>query len=305
MNMQQSFAGARAIAQHCPELTERGPRPEDRAEFLSMWLRDGSSHIANDLAPLFMGEKLQATLGEPEPMQGSEVFAKIGPIAVNCLLRCGRDDQTLLLSLNLANALALTDRSFGGDGKPPESAEPPLPSSAAILIDRVAQVIAQSLARASGGGDGIVGDVIVRSESAVRLKPFETVSDCTILPLSIGAKGGDSWSMLIAMRADQLDGMLPGLSAAAQKRSQPEGPADPRSAPFANIPMPIDAILAEFDLSLERLETLSVGDEIPLLAPREIPLRIDTRDFARGALGAVDDHMAVRLTRFSNEGFKP
>lgn len=303
MNMHHSFAPERAIAEHCPELTERGPRAEDRAEFLSMWLRDAAAHLENDLMPLFMGERLQATLGEPEKMLGSEVFGRIGPVAVNCLLRCGEGDETVLLSLDLANALALTDRSFGGDGAIPAEAEAPLPNSAAILIDRLALVVARALARASNADTAEAsGDVIVRSESAIRLKPFETISECVVLPLSFGPKGGKPWSMLVAMREDQLDSMLPGLGAEAIKNSGPRGPADPRSTPFANIPMPLDAILAEFELSLDGLKSLAPGDEIPLTMRREIPLRVDELSFARGTVGTLDDHMAIRLTGLTQEG---
>ncbi len=302
MNMHHSFAPERALAQHCPELTERGPRSEERAEYLRLWRRDATAFLEADLMPIFMGEKLVVKLGEPEPAKGSEIFAKIGPVAVNCLLRCGAAEQTLLLSADLANAMALTDRSFGGNGTIPSDAPDVLPRSAAILIDRLALVVARAISRATDGVDAAqTGDVVVRSESAIRLKPFEADCDCVMLALNFGPEGSELWSMLIAMPEAEFDGLLPGLNSDAASLAALRGPADPRSKPFAEIPLPLDAILAEFELSLDGLETLSPGDEIPLSVPREIPLQVNDQSFARGTVGTLDEHMAVRVTRLSHE----
>ena len=93
MNLAQTspeeLAGARPVAQHCAELTANGPQPEERSEHLRSWCRDLGLELAGELEQLFSGGKLQVNVSQPEMLAGRAVFEKIGPVAVNCLLRCG------------------------------------------------------------------------------------------------------------------------------------------------------------------------------------------------------------------------
>ncbi|MEP5576762.1 MAG: FliM/FliN family flagellar motor switch protein [Erythrobacter sp.] len=293
----------RALAQHCPELTERGPRPEEQAENLAIWRRDAIRNLSGELAPLFMGEKLNITLGEPEQLNGEAIFEKIGDIAVNCLMRCGPGREKILLSLDPITMLALTDRSFGGDGDLPAEAADELPRSAIILVERLASVIAQALARATNGGEPVANaGIIMRSENATRLKAFEIDSECVTLPLEFGSGEKEPWKLMLAMSQDQWAALVPSQSAGQNARAASRGPADPSARPFAEIPLSLEAVLSEFEMSLDRLETLAPGDEIPITTPREVPLRLDARAIAHGAIGTLDERIAIRLTRLSQEG---
>ncbi|MEM6908832.1 MAG: FliM/FliN family flagellar motor switch protein [Pseudomonadota bacterium] len=317
-DMARAFAQARPQAQHCSELTVRGPRPEERAEHLATWRREVARELAQDFAELLPGARLLVQLSDLETLTGAEVFERIGPIAANSLLRCGTDDQTLLLSFDLATAIALTDRSFGGDGKLPEG-EPPteLPRSAALLSDQAAKLVAQAISRAAFAGEGSVGnrsksvlpkaDVIIRSESAVRLKPFARDAKCVLFTIDLieddATSDGPRWRALLSVTEDRLERLLPGTGAGVQ--DQENGLSPPRSVedqPFAAIPLSLEAVLAEFDLSLAQLERLSPGESIPLAVPREIPLRVDDDVFALGSLGTFEDRMALQLTRFAQSG---
>lgn len=307
MNLAQTFAPARPLAQHCAELIRQGPRPEERAQLLASWRRDVTREIARDFGELLSGTKLKASLSEPELITGAEVFERIGPVAANCLLRCGGDERTLLLSFDLATAVALTDRSFGGEGEVELDQPESLPRSAALLIEQAARVIAQSIARVSAGSGGsedghAKGDVIVRSENAARLKPFEPHAQCVLMTLELTEDNPAAiallpWSARLAMRAERLDELLPGLgSASAATEAAGEGDRSPgASNAFGAIPLPLEAVLVEFDLSLGRLERLKPGDQIPIPMAREIPLRIGRQIVARGRVGTLEDRMALRL----------
>jgi flagellar motor switch protein FliM len=56
-------------------------------------------------------------------------------------------------------------------------------------------------------------------------------------------------------------------------------------------------VLAEFDLSLTRLQSLAPGDTIPLAMGRRVPLLAGETLVAHGAVGTAEDRMAIRLTR--------
>ncbi|UAB78746.1 FliM/FliN family flagellar motor switch protein [Erythrobacter sp. SCSIO 43205] len=289
------FAGARAYAQHCSELTWRGPRPEEREGAIAAWKRDLASELAQELGQILTGEKLEVTIGELEVMTGAQVFAKIGESAVNTLLRIGTGDQTVLLSLDFSTAIALTDCSFGGEGAAPESVPAQLPRSAGLLVEQFGASVAQVIAMARATSEPARGEVLVRSESVVRLKPFSAEAQITVLNVTIAKGAFIEWQMLIALPSEQLDDLLPKANStrsalAAQKN------ADADADPFAEVPLVLEAVLTEFELPLARIERLQPGDEIALNIPRELPLRIGGDVFARGVPGTFEDHMALRLT---------
>lgn len=298
MNLAQTFDGARPVAQHCAELLSRGPHPGEREAALNAWRRDLVQQLSGELSAVFSGGKISVTVSEPESVAGSNVLARIGPVAANNLLRCGAEDRTALFSVDCATAVALTDLSFGGSGAVPEKAPDPLPRSASLTVEQVATAIAAAVTRVSEGSTdpGSPSDVIIRSESASRLKPFEPDAQVASFTLAFSLGKGATWQMLLAIPAERLDDMLPGLGEGGASERIDHRPSNGNDGAFAAIPMPLTAILSELDLSLKRLEELAPGDEIPLRMPREVPLQIGKRKLAVGQIGTLEDRIALRLT---------
>jgi len=287
------FAGARPVAQHCNELTWRGPRPDERDDVIAAWKRDLASEMALELGQILQGDKLEVTISDPQMMVGTKVFEKIGSVAVNCLLRIGSSDQTVLFSLDHATAIALTDCSFGGEGSPPDNIPSQLPRSAGLLVEQFAGQIAQVIAMARGTGEPARGDVLVRSESVVRLKPFNEEAQISVLEMTLARGAFVEWRMIIALPSENLGELLP---KANSNRSPPDADEGKSGAPYAGVPLVMEAVLGEFEMSLGKLEKLAPGDEIPLTIPRELPLRIGNDVFARGIPGTFENQMALRLT---------
>lgn len=314
MRMAHDFAAARIAAQHCRELTHRGPRPEERAVLLAAWRRDVARHLAEELPGLLSGDRLDVSLSEPESLNGAAALDRIGPVAANSLLRCGAGGETVLAAFDFATAIALTDRSFGGEGKRPDTVPDQLPRSAALLVDEIAATIAQAIARASCGDDmprgGAMpnGEVMMRSESAARLKPFGRQDEAVLFTLVIANRQDCEWRVLLATTAERMERLLPqpGRSrpraGSRPRQAQDSAPASPLAAPFAAIPLPLHVVLAEVDLSLARLQTLAPGDELPLAVGRQVPLMLGDRVLAHGSIGTFEDRMALRLTRLPAEG---
>lgn len=323
MRMVHAFAGVRAAALHCPELTAhtlgRGPKPEERAALLTAWRRDLARQLADELSALLSGDRLDVTISEPENVTGAAALQRIGMVAANSLLRCGATGETALLSFDFATAIALTDRSFGGDGKMSGAPEA-LPRSAALLVEETANVIAGAITRASFGDmpppagaslrGASGGEVIVRSESAGRLKPFSLEEPALVFTITIANRQGCTWCASLAIAAERMSRLLPGGGGRPRARAA-RTPASGLAAPFGTMPLPLHVVLAEFDLSLARLQTLSPGDTIPLAMGRQVPLMVGETILAHGSVGTAEDRMAIRLTRMplpasvSVEGFAP
>lgn len=310
MRMAHDFAAARAAAQHCPELTghgeARGPRPEERAELLTAWRRDLARALADDLSPLLSDDRLAVTIDEPDPLTGAEALERIGTLAANSLLRVGAGGgaggETALLSFDFATALALTERSFGGEGRMADNAPETLPRSAALMVEEAATMIAQTMTRASYADAR--GEVMIRSENAARLKPFAPDAACLMFTLVIANQQGCTWRASLVVTAERMDRLLPGAARTPRPRPRADRrPANGTAAPFANVPLSLHAVLAEFDLSLARLQTLSPGDSIPLTMGRQVPLMVGEQVLAYGSIGTADDRMAIRLTRIPVPAF--
>jgi len=304
MKMAHQFSGARVLAIHCLELTERGPPPEESAALLAAWRRDLARLLAEDLSPLLSGDRLEVRIGEPERITGAEALQRIGPVAANSLLRLGASGETALLSFDFATAIALTDRSFGGDGRSAGGVPEVLPRSAALLTEEAAAIIANAITRAgegeaaagAGGRGRSRGEVIVRSESAARLKPFALENEALFFVIEVANRQGCTWRAALAVAAERMIRLLPG--GGRRPRSRPaRTPASGMAAPFAEVPLPLHVVLAEFDLSLARLETLAPGDVFPLAVGRQVPLMVGESVLAHGQVGTAEDRMAIRLTR--------
>lgn len=302
MRMGHAFAPARPAALHCPELTTRGPNPAERAALVAAWRRDLARLLADDLSALLSGDRLEVSVSEPEALTGAEALRRIGPLAANALIRCGGSGETALLSFDFATAIALTDRSFGGDGRITGSVPEALPRSAALLVDETATMIAGAITRASFGdmpppvGATVRGEVVVRSESAARLKPFALDGRALLFTLEIANRQGCKWAASLALAEERMARLLPGGKRRPRERGL-RAPASGMAAPFAAVPLPLHVVLAEFDLSLARLQSLAVGDTIPLAMGRQVPLMIGETLVAHGAVGTAEDRMAIRLTR--------
>jgi flagellar motor switch/type III secretory pathway protein FliN len=300
--MGHDFAPARAAAVHCAELTTRGPRPEESAAMMAAWRRDLARLLADDLSALLSGDRLDVAITEPEHLTGADALRRIGPLAANSLIRCGATAETALLSFDFATVIALTDRSFGGDGRVSGHVPEALPRSAALLVEETATMIAGAITAASYGdmppppGGSSRGEVIVRSESAARLKPFALDGEAFFFVLEIANRQGCTWRAALAVAAERMARLLPG----GGRRARPRGPraaAGPLAAPFADVPLPLHVVLAEFDLSLTRLQSLAPGDTIPLAMGRQVPLLAGETLVAHGSVGTAEDRMAIRLTR--------
>lgn len=296
----QDFAGSRPLARHCSELTWRGPRPEEREGAIAVWKRDLAGEMAQELGQMLQGEKLEVTISGPNMMTGQAVFDKIGDVAVNTLMRIGTGDQTVLLSLDYSTAISLTDCSFGGEGSPPDTVPSKLPRSAGLLVEQFAASIAQVIAMAKAPGEPARGDVLVRSESVVRLKPFSAEAEIVVLDMTLAKGAFVEWQMVIAFPVERLDDLLPPSNSTRSTSAKGAGPGKDAD-PYAGVPLELEAVLSEIEMPLGRLEKLAPGDEIPLKIPKELTLRIGDDVFARGVPGTFENQMALRLTHVPHQ----
>lgn len=302
MRMAHDFAPETVAAQHCAELVARGPRPEERAAAIAAWRRDLARHCANALGTLLSGDRISAEVAAPETLSGAAVLDRIGPVAANSLLRAdGLPEAAVMLTFDHATVLAMAERSFGGEGRVGAASFDPLPRSAQLLCDEIAGLIASALGAArlgeTAGQAGLPqGEVIVRSENAARLRPFDPAAPCAWIALRLRNDTGCEWTAHLALAEHHLGDVLPAPTAVAGSTPAASGQCSDPAAAFGTIPLGLRAVLAQFQLTLSQLDRLAPGDTIALNVPRAVPLQLGDALVAHGSIGTFEDHLALRLT---------
>lgn len=295
MKMDHDFEPERALAQHCDELTSVRIEAEQCGEQMESWAKAMRAAWDEQLASLFYGEKMRVTGGEASLVEAEKISEKIGPLAANYILGCTRHNLRVLFSLDLKTAVALTDRGFGGIGEVENEECQALPRSAAIVIERLAKLLAAAISQHGDGSDE--AEIVCRHENIARLDPFASANECALMEFAIEQDDGKSWAFVIAMRAEDLR-----LLANDSAPCAPDSQAPSATVPLGAIPMPLSAALAKITLPMSRLEHLQPGDTIPLTMGREIPLACGSQTIARGIVGTLDDRIALQITSILHEG---
>ena len=69
------------------------------------------------------------------------------------------------------------------------------------------------------------------------------------------------------------------------------------AAPFADLPLPLSAVLVDMPVPFTTLTRLAVGQVLPVSVARNVPLRVGDQTIAHGSVGMADDRVAIQITR--------
>ena len=296
MKPERAFVAERALAQHCPELL-RGSDSSPEA-LLPRLARIGeplARALAAALAPMAGVEPPAVRCGEVRGAVPVELMPGIAPLAANCLLAAGSPDHVLLLSIEAKAVLRLIDRAFGGRGEAPAQLPDAFPLSAELLIAKLEQLIAGCLAHALG--DTVTLESVRRDGSLDRLAPFAEGTPLAVLSIDVAEAGGGAWQMTLAIPHATLPALLEGRKRTETSGAEADFERDPLAAPFGDMPLTVSAVLVDMALPVSALSRLAPGQVLPVTVARSIPLRIGDRTVAHGAIGALDECVAVQITQ--------
>ena len=293
MSPVETSASGRPVARHCVELMGRAAHSEASETRFDEASADLARAIAAPLGALLGGVRLRIACSPVENVAAHVLAERTGSLAGNCLLRFDEAGTHVLASIAIGELLTLTDRVFGGEGEVVDTLPEEMPLTADLVASQVEQLLSDAFAAALAplAQPKVAG----RSPSYARLAPFAVADECHAFTLIVSEPDRPDW--VITLMADA-------TSFAALFASQPKAPvtvkrSDPLAAPFGELPLALEATLAEMMLPLARLSDLKPGDTIPLALFREVPLKISETTFAYGSIGAVDERVALQLTRMN------
>lgn len=236
-------------------------------------------------------------IGRVQEMSALELSFEIGRLAANCLMGIGARRLPFFASVEAGGVLRLVDRAFGGTGEAPAALPDAFPLSAELMIGKLEAMIGTALATALGNrADGGI-QVIRRDGDFTMLDPFPSGETVAVMPLEIEEPGRSAWKMTLAFPMAMLANLFGSEEPAPRARRRRAAPAEGVDAPFADLPLPVSAVLVDTRISFSALSALRPGQVIPVAVARNVPLRIGDRTIAHGTIGALDDRVAVQITQ--------
>lgn len=293
MKPERAFIAERPLAQHCPELLRANVSGSAPAELLPALGHAGTKLarvFAAALSPLISGQELAVTVAAPREATAADLAKDIAALAANSLLASG--PAALLASFDAAAVLRMIDRAFGGKGLNPAPMPTVFPASAGVVIRQLEGLVAQGFAAAFGAAF----EPVRRNGSLVELEAFADAVELTILTLTVAEAGADAWPIHLALPTAALAGLV-GEGAQAPARPAAPRPTNPADEPYCDLPLTLSAVIVEMRLPMSALTDLQPGSLLPVSVARNVPLRIGTKTIAHGAIGSVDDRVAIQITQ--------
>jgi len=294
MKPERPLVAQRPLARHSPALLRPAP---GAAELLPVLGRAGerlARALRLALAPLHGGEAAMVECAAPA-QQTLGASAPTGLASIS-LLAAGPAAHPVLALVEGETLLRLLDRAFGGPGEAPSPLPRELPLSAELMAGRIEALIAAPLAAALGIDDAVQPQR--RAATVAELAALPETTPLAVLSFSIREGARPAWTLRLAVPIAALAALLgtdPQRSAAAPPRRV--ALASPDTAPFADLPLTLRAILVDVPLPLATLSRLEVGQVLAVPVARNVPLRAGETVVGHGTIGAVDDRVAIQLTQ--------
>lgn len=292
MKPQRHFVADRPLARHCPELLRPGRPPADPLAQLARLGERTAPALARSLARVSGGAAPKVTVGVPLRCTFAELAATIAPLAANTLFALDAGKAHALVSVEAEAVFRLFDRAFGGRGDTPADLPETFPLSTELFLSRIEAALAEALAAAIDGAPA--PRTAMRHSSIDGIGPVPGGDALAAVCFEVANEDGAPWSVTLAVPVSAFAGLL-------GEGEQPTAPAGRKpgiaEAPFAEIPLTLRAVLVDMAMPFSRLAALRPGDVIPVSVARTVPIAAGEATVAHGTVGALDDRVAVQVTR--------
>jgi flagellar motor switch protein FliM len=295
---ERAFIAERTAAQHCPELLRRGPLP---AELLKLFERAGerlARSLSAALAPLLGADTPRIDPTPARELRADELAEGCAGLGAHSLFAAGADEAPLLTILDGQAVLCMVDRAFGGRGEVPAHLPERFPPSAELMIERIEGLAGQAIAAAFGGETALALRALRREGRLSDLDAFAPDERLAVMRLDVREGARAPWPVTLALPLAALPALVGHQGHAAPARPAPRA-ADPAARPFADLPLPLSAVLVDMRVPLAAISALEPGCILPVAVARAVPLRIGASTIARGTVGAQDDRIAIKLTQIA------
>ena len=294
MKPERAFIAERIAAQHCPELLRAGLSP---AEMLPMLEKAGhrlSRTLGPALASMLGGKAPAVHVAAPRTIDAGDLGLLIAQLAANSMLAAGRQGTPILVSLEAGAVLRIVDRTFGGSGELSGLLPKEFPLSAEMVISRLETLIASQIAETLElRGDDAVR-ILRRNGNLDELAAFPSTCQLALVEFEVSGQDGEKLVITLALPMDRLVELFGHGERPVSVRREP---ANPTNEPFGDVQLSVQAVLVDMQLPMSVIANLEPGQILPVAVARKVPLRIGEKTIAEGAVGEIDDRVAIQITQ--------
>ncbi|NBC37516.1 flagellar motor switch protein FliM [Novosphingobium sp. FSY-8] len=304
MKPQRQFIAERALAQHCPELLRKGPGKDELLPLLARMGERLARRLSGALAPMLGGEAPVVQCTTPRESDIESITRSTAKLAANSLLAVGDPSTPMLVSIEAEPVLRIVDRAFGGKGEAPAPLPDTFPMAAELMIARLEMLLGDHLTTACAATSGRVANSDVpaiiamrRDSSLPMLAPFPAEQVLAMLTMEVDDGGVLPWLMTFAMPMGTLARLFGHVDAEGVTLNNVRHTlANPLERPFGDVPLPVAAVLVDMTIPFSAIASLAPGQILPVAVARQVPLRVGDATIAHGAIGTMDDRMAIQIT---------
>ena len=286
----EPVAAGRA-ARHCAQLLSRAAEPVDASQEV-VRLAKRFAQLAEPLLAKYCDARgLRIEIREAVQMPCEEVCALVGDASVSSFFALGTDRTGILASVATCDLIAVFERLLGGEGRV-DPANSRLPQSAMQFALRFQQHLLTALRAATDRAEVSVA----ASHGAVReVIPFAASETLWSLEFEVMPPAGPLWKLRLALCRATL-AQITGARASSPATGRVIGERGLTNSAIGHVELPLRAVLVDTAVPLARLAQLQPGAIIPVALNRSVPLIIEQAVIAHGAVGEIDDRVALEVS---------
>jgi flagellar motor switch protein FliM len=201
----------------------------------------------------------------------------------------------LLIATARPTILQLVDIFYGGKGQIADERED-LTDAEERFAARLGRDMGAQLGAAWRGKLGLEPELDCVTTDPAKLAAVRADDEVVVQRFRLRGEPFEGRTLLCAYPLAALRGIVD----AEPMRAAPESAADPVWAASLNkalkgVHLPIRSVLARPEISLAKLLSLEVGDIIPIIVPRHVPVTVAGRNFAVGSIGEANGNAAIKI----------
>lgn len=283
-------SGAPLTAQHCEELLSNSLETVDVAgEFTRFGTRLARA-VQPTLAALFGARKLETELVGCETCKVDALAEALGSNMHHARFALPGKGIGILVSAKVSAMIGEFDRMLGGDGEgAPDAAV--LPASANRFARQIETELLSACVEATGRGDLAAAE---RGSDLSEIIPTGTGAKIHMASIAVARPGLPKLTLTFST-CEATFVQFAGEAPAGKPTRRCIGDESILVSALGHVEFATTATLVDMAIPLSRIVALQVGTVLPVPIHRTVPLSIADIAIAHGAVGALDDRVALEI----------
>ena len=283
-------SGAARAAQHCPELLANTVDTVDLAgEFARFGTRFARA-LQPRLARLFDARKLETELVESEKAPAAALGETLGAGTHHARFALPGKALGVLASARVDALIGEFDRMLGGNGQGFEGAAT-LPASADRFARQIEAELLGAAAEASGQDNLVVAE---RGSNLAEIVPDSARAPVLVATLAVNRPDVPTLHFRIGV-CEATFAQFATHAPVKKAARRSIGERGIENSALAQVELSTTATLVDMPVPLHRIAGLQVGAMLPVSIHRSVPLSVAETIIAHGAVGAIDDRVALEI----------